>query len=78
MKNCGRPFHLAVADKAFCDGLFRLVGGGTGKNAVGGFVREKLLSLIMGWADAFRADSGLKNIKQLYAFPLSTPEARPV
>ena len=39
-KNCGRRFHLQLADRSFMDQLAKLV---VGKNALGGLVRIRAL-----------------------------------
>lgn len=39
-KNCGRRFHLQLADRSFMDQLAKLV---VGKNALGGLVRKRVL-----------------------------------
>ena len=63
VKNCNKRFHVYVAERSFIAALDKFI---TGKNAVGGMAREKLLGLIQTWADAFRHDMMLASIRELY------------
>lgn len=54
---------MYIADKAFVTALERFI---LAKGAVGGIAREKGLSLIQTWADAFKHDPALALIRELY------------
>ena len=55
VKNCGRPFHMQVAERSFCDVLFKLVSiSNSGRGTIGGLSREKALGMIQSWADVCR------------------------
>ena len=52
VKNCGRPFHMQVTERTFCDVLFKLVSiSNNGRGTIGGLSREKALGMIQSWAD---------------------------
>eukprot|EP01137_Pigoraptor_chileana_P003168 Opistho-2@42988 len=63
VKNCGERFHVAVASKEFMAEFVRLV---TSKNAVCNPAREKMLSLLQSWVDAFRGNAKLAGIVDAY------------
>uniref|UniRef100_U5EP22 Putative cytosolic sorting protein gga2/tom1 n=1 Tax=Corethrella appendiculata TaxID=1370023 RepID=U5EP22_9DIPT len=63
VKNCGKSFHILVANKEFIQELVKLIGP---KNDPPSIVQEKVLSLIQIWADAFRAQQDLQGVVQVY------------
>ncbi|XP_055603080.1 target of Myb1 membrane trafficking protein isoform X2 [Uranotaenia lowii] len=63
VKNCGKPFHVLVANKEFIQELVKLIGP---KNDPPPIVQEKVLSLIQIWADAFRSQSDLNGVVLVY------------
>ncbi|KAK7862523.1 hypothetical protein R5R35_008994 [Gryllus longicercus] len=63
VKNCGRKFHVLACNKEFIQELVKLIGP---KNDPPTAVQEKVLSLIQSWADAFRNDSELAGVVQMY------------
>lgn len=78
-KNCGRHFHLQIAQKDFLkdfQGVIAL------KNNPPVAIREKVLGMIQTWALAFRDDPDLKNVEQFYQEcqqqGLEFPPAEPV
>lgn len=80
VKNCGKPFHLLVAQKEFIQELVKLIGP---KNDPPAVVQEKVLNLILIWADAFRSQPDLSGVVQVYSelknkgieFPAADPES---
>lgn len=63
VKNCGKAFHLLVANKEFIQELVKLIGP---KNDPPAVVQEKVLNLIQIWADAFRSQPDLNGVVQVY------------
>uniref|UniRef100_A0A182IUC1 VHS domain-containing protein n=1 Tax=Anopheles atroparvus TaxID=41427 RepID=A0A182IUC1_ANOAO len=63
VKNCGKPFHVLVAQKEFIQELVKLIGP---KNDPPPIVQEKVLSQIQIWADAFRSQPDLNGVVQVY------------
>ncbi|XP_053672133.1 TOM1-like protein 2 [Anopheles nili] len=63
VKNCGKAFHVLVANKEFIQELVKLIGP---KNEPPPIVQEKVLSLIQIWADAFRTQPDLNGVVQVY------------
>ncbi|CAH1794343.1 unnamed protein product [Owenia fusiformis] len=63
VKNCGRRFHVHVANKDFLHELIKIIGP---KNDPPQVVQEKILSLIQTWADAFRGSPELKEVEKQY------------
>ncbi|XP_058055136.1 TOM1-like protein 2 isoform X2 [Anopheles bellator] len=63
VKNCGKAFHVVVANKEFIQELVKLIGP---KNDPPPIVQEKVLSLIQIWADAFRSQPDLNGVVQVY------------
>lgn len=63
VKNCGKAFHLLVANKEFIQDLVKLIGP---KNDPPAVVQEKVLNLIQVWADAFRSQPDLNGVVQVY------------
>jgi hypothetical protein len=63
VKNCGRRFHIQVANKDFLHDLIKIIGP---KNDPPQIVQEKVLSMIQTWADAFRGNSELKEVDKVY------------
>lgn len=63
VKNCGKAFHVLVANKEFVQELVKLIGP---KNDPPPIVQEKVLSLIQIWADAFRSQPDLNGVVQVY------------
>lgn len=63
VKNCGKAFHLLVANKEFIQDLVKLIGP---KNDPPAVVQEKVLNLIQIWADAFRSQPDLNGVVQVY------------
>lgn len=63
VKNCGKPFHVLVANKDFVNDLVKLIGP---KNGPPGDVQDKVLSLIQIWADTFRNQPDLKGVCEVY------------
>ncbi|XP_049296056.1 TOM1-like protein 2 isoform X2 [Anopheles funestus] len=63
VKNCGKAFHVLVANKEFIQELVKLIGP---KNDPPPIVQEKVLSLIQIWADAFRSQPELNGVVQVY------------
>uniref|UniRef100_A0A182NM65 VHS domain-containing protein n=1 Tax=Anopheles dirus TaxID=7168 RepID=A0A182NM65_9DIPT len=63
VKNCGKAFHVLVANKEFIQELVKLIGP---KNDPPPIVQEKVLSLIQIWADAFRSQPDLNGVVQVY------------
>ncbi|XP_067673322.1 target of Myb1 membrane trafficking protein-like isoform X2 [Haliotis asinina] len=64
VKNCGKRFHLQVANKDFLHELIKIIGP---KNDPPQAVQEKVLSLIQTWADAFRGAPDLKEVEKVYS-----------
>lgn len=63
VKNCGKAFHVLVANKEFIQDLVKLIGP---KNDPPAVVQEKVLNLIQIWADAFRSQPDLNGVVQVY------------
>ncbi|RUS90586.1 hypothetical protein EGW08_001674 [Elysia chlorotica] len=63
VKNCGRRFHIQVANKDFLHDLIKIIGP---KNDPPQVVQEKILSIIQTWADAFRGNAELKEVEKVY------------
>ncbi|XP_052688880.1 TOM1-like protein 2 isoform X2 [Crassostrea angulata] len=63
VKNCGRRFHIQLANKDFLSDLIKVIGP---KYDPPQAVQEKVLSLIQTWADAFRGTPELKEIDKVY------------
>ncbi|XP_055530999.1 TOM1-like protein 2 isoform X2 [Wyeomyia smithii] len=63
VKNCGKAFHVLVANKEFIQELVKLIGP---KNDPPPIVQEKVLSLIQIWADAFRSQPDLNGVVLVY------------
>ncbi|XP_030380318.1 TOM1-like protein 2 [Scaptodrosophila lebanonensis] len=63
VKNCGKAFHVLVAQKDFIQELVKLIGP---KNDPPAIVQEKVLSLIQIWADAFKNQPDLNGVTQMY------------
>ncbi|XP_064640380.1 TOM1-like protein 2 isoform X2 [Lineus longissimus] len=64
VKNCGKRFHVQVANKDFLHDIVKIIGP---KNNPSEQVQEKVLSLIQTWADAFRGQPDLKEVEKTYA-----------
>ncbi|GFG39314.1 hypothetical protein Cfor_02239 [Coptotermes formosanus] len=63
VKNCGKRFHVLACNKEFVQELVKLIGP---KNDPPTAVQEKVLSLIQSWADAFRHQTELSGVVQVY------------
>lgn len=63
VKNCGKAFHVLVANKEFIQDLVKLIGP---KNDPPAVVQEKVLNLIQIWADAFKSQPDLNGVVQVY------------
>ncbi|XP_059609240.1 TOM1-like protein 2 isoform X1 [Phlebotomus argentipes] len=63
VKNCGKAFHVLVANKEFIQELVKLIGP---KNDPPAVVQEKVLNLIQIWAETFRAQPDLNGVVQVY------------
>ncbi|XP_075163609.1 TOM1-like protein 2 isoform X2 [Haematobia irritans] len=63
VKNCGKAFHVLVAQKDFIQDLVKLIGP---KNDPPLVVQEKVLNLIQIWADAFKNQPDLNGVTQMY------------
>ncbi|KAM7355646.1 TOM1-like protein 2 isoform 3-T3 [Cochliomyia hominivorax] len=63
VKNCGKAFHVLVAQRDFIQELVKLIGP---KNDPPVVVQEKVLSLIQTWADAFKNQPDLNGVIQMY------------
>lgn len=63
VKNCGKAFHVLVANKEFIQDLVKLIGP---KNDPPTAVQEKVLNLIQIWADAFKSQPDLNGVVQVY------------
>ncbi|XP_022212899.2 TOM1-like protein 2 isoform X2 [Drosophila obscura] len=63
VKNCGKAFHVLVAQKDFINELVKLIGP---KNDPPAVMQEKVLSLIQIWADAFKNQPDLNGVTQMY------------
>ncbi|KAH8408199.1 hypothetical protein KR215_000071 [Drosophila sulfurigaster] len=63
VKNCGKAFHMLVAQKDFINELVKLIGP---KNDPPAVMQEKVLSLIQIWADAFKNQPDLNGVTQMY------------
>ncbi|XP_058458868.1 TOM1-like protein 2 isoform X2 [Malaya genurostris] len=80
VKNCGKAFHVLVANKEFIQELVKLIGP---KNDPPPIVQEKVLSLIQIWADAFRSQPDLNGVVLVYQelknkgieFPATDPDS---
>ncbi|XP_065362250.1 TOM1-like protein 2 isoform X1 [Calliphora vicina] len=63
VKNCGKAFHVLVAQRDFIQELVKLIGP---KNDPPMVVQEKVLSLIQTWADAFKNQPDLNGVTLMY------------
>ncbi|KAH8270554.1 hypothetical protein KR018_011536, partial [Drosophila ironensis] len=63
VKNCGKAFHVLVAQKDFINELVKLIGP---KNDPPAAMQDKVLSLIQIWADAFKNQPDLNGVTQMY------------
>ncbi|XP_049778842.1 target of Myb protein 1 isoform X2 [Schistocerca cancellata] len=63
VKNCGKRFHILACNKEFVQELVKLIGP---KNDPPTAIQEKVLSLIQSWADAFRHQTELSGVVQVY------------
>lgn len=63
VKNCGKNFHVLVANKEFIQELVKLIGP---KYDPPTAVQEKVLSLIQIWADTFSSQPELKGVVEVY------------
>ncbi|XP_067644917.1 TOM1-like protein 2 isoform X2 [Eurosta solidaginis] len=63
VKNCGKAFHVLVAQKDFIQELVKLIGP---KNDPPAAMQERVLSLIQIWADAFKNQPDLNGVTQMY------------
>jgi hypothetical protein len=63
VKNCGKNFHVLVANKEFIQELVKLIGP---KYDPPTAVQEKVLSLIQIWADTFNTQPDLKGVVEVY------------
>lgn len=63
VKNCGKAFHLLVAQKDFIQELVKLIGP---KNDPPQSVQDKVLTLIQTWAETFRSQPDLIGVVQVY------------
>lgn len=64
VKNCGKAFHLLVAQKDFIQELVKLIGP---KNDPPQSIQDKVLTLIQTWAETFRSQPDLSGVVQMYA-----------
>ncbi len=79
VKNCGKQFHVLVANKEFIQELVKLIGPKYDPPPV---VQEKVLSLIQAWAETFANQQDLSGVVQVYnelkskgiEFPAADPE----
>jgi hypothetical protein len=79
VKNCGKNFHIQVANKDFINELVKLIGPKYDPPAA---VQEKVLSLIQLWAETFNTQPDLKGVVEVYQelknkgieFPAPDPE----
>ncbi|KAL4241141.1 TOM1-like protein 2 [Mactra antiquata] len=63
VKNCGRRFHIQVANKDFLNDMVKVIGP---KYDPPQALQEKVLSMIQTWADAFRGSPDLKDVEKIY------------
>lgn len=63
VKNCGKNFHVLVANKEFIQELVKLI---SPKHDPPIGVQEKVLSLIQTWAEAFANQPDLKGVVEIY------------
>jgi hypothetical protein len=63
VKNCGKNFHLLVANKDFIQELVKLIGP---KYDPPTAVQEKVLTLIKVWAETFTNQPDLKGVVEVY------------
>ncbi|KAM8845498.1 TOM1-like protein 2 isoform 2-T2 [Spinachia spinachia] len=64
VKNCGRRFHVQVANRDFIDGvLVKIISPKTNPPTI---VQDKVLALIQAWADAFRSCPDLTGVVHIY------------
>lgn len=63
VKNCGKAFHVLVANREFIQELVKMIGP---KNDPPAVVQEKVLSLIQIWADAFKNQPDLNGVNLVY------------
>lgn len=59
VKNCGKAFHLLVAQKDFIQELVKLIGP---KNDPPQSIQDKVLTLIQTWAETFRSQPDLNGV----------------
>lgn len=62
VKNCGRRFHIQVAQKDFLQELIRVI---SPKGNPPQVVIDKVLSLLQTWADAFQGCDDLKEVEKV-------------
>ncbi|CAG9800196.1 unnamed protein product [Chironomus riparius] len=80
VKNCGKNFHVCVANKEFIQELVKLI---SPKHDPPIAVQEKVLSLIQTWAETFANQPELKGVVEIYQelknkgieFPVVDPES---
>jgi hypothetical protein len=63
VKNCGKRFHVRVAEKEFVAELGKLA---SPRTSVPTIVQHKVLGLLQSWADAFRGQAEMVTIHGLY------------
>lgn len=63
VKNCGKNFHVCVANKEFIQELVKLI---SPKHDPPIAVQEKVLSLIQTWAETFANQPDLKGVVEIY------------
>ncbi|XP_062507423.1 TOM1-like protein 2 [Corticium candelabrum] len=63
VKNCGKRFHVRVAEKEFVAELGKLV---SPRANVPTIVQHKLLGLVQSWADTFRSQTEMSSIYNFY------------
>ncbi|XP_045214677.2 target of Myb1 membrane trafficking protein-like isoform X3 [Mercenaria mercenaria] len=63
VKNCGRRFHIQIANKDFLNDMVKVIGP---KYDPPQALQEKVLSMIQTWADAFRGSPDMKDVEKVY------------
>jgi hypothetical protein len=63
VKNCGKNFHVLVANKEFIQELVKLI---SPKHDPPIAVQEKVLNLIQLWAETFAHQPELKGVVEIY------------
>ncbi|CAD5116353.1 DgyrCDS5253 [Dimorphilus gyrociliatus] len=63
VKNCGRRFHIHVANKDFLQDMHKIC---QPKNDPSLEVQEKVYQLIQNWSEAFTGEPELKEVEKLY------------